>query len=95
MSTTTIRLPEELRTRVAELAKRAGLTPHGYILEAITEKTQQETLNADFNAAADSRLARIAAGGKTLPWPAVRAMLEKRTAATSAKRNTPPRKRAR
>jgi predicted transcriptional regulator len=94
MSTTTIRLPEELRARVAELAKRAGLTPHGYILEAISEKTQQETLRADFNAVADARLAAIAAGGNTLPWHKVRATLEKRAAAKAGK-SSPARKRTR
>lgn len=31
---TTIRLPDELRTRVAELAKQAGTTSHQFILEA-------------------------------------------------------------
>ena len=94
MSTTTIRLPEELKARVAELAKRAGLTPHGYILEAIAEKTQLETLRADFNAVADARLAAIAAGGKTVPWHKMRATLEKRAAGTPTKRPA-ARKRAR
>ena len=38
MSTTTIRLPRELKERVARAAERAGTTPHGFILEAIAEK---------------------------------------------------------
>jgi len=38
MSTTTIRLPAELKTRVAEVAKQAGTTSHQFILEAIAEK---------------------------------------------------------
>ena len=40
MSTTTIRLPEELKARVAEAARKAGASTHSFILEAITEKTQ-------------------------------------------------------
>ncbi len=88
MATTTIRLPEELRARVAELAKRAGLTPHGYILEAIAEKTQQESLRAEFHAVADSRLAAIAATGKTIPWARFRAQLEKRIEPSNRKRPT-------
>src|SRR3546814_4125412 len=38
MSTTTIRLPDELKARIAEAAKRAGTTSHNFILEAIAEK---------------------------------------------------------
>ena len=91
MSTTTIRLPEELKARVVELAERAGTTPHGYILAAITEKTQQETLRADFDAIADARLAAVARTGKTIPWQKLRAQLEKRVAV----KRPPPRKAAR
>ncbi|NCT87817.1 CopG family transcriptional regulator [Stenotrophomonas acidaminiphila] len=36
--TTTIRLPDELKARIAEMAKETGMTPHGFILEAIAEK---------------------------------------------------------
>lgn len=86
MSTTTIRLPEELKARVAELAKHSGMTTHGYILEAITEKTQQETLRRDFDALADTSLAAIAATGKTIPWSKLRSQLEKRITEKTAKR---------
>jgi len=47
MSTTTIRLPEDLKARVAAAAKRAGTSTHGFILEAIAEKTAQEGQRAD------------------------------------------------
>ena len=39
MSTTTIRLPKDLKERLVRAADRAGTTPHGFILEAIAEKT--------------------------------------------------------
>ncbi|MBI3937042.1 MAG: ribbon-helix-helix protein, CopG family, partial [Betaproteobacteria bacterium] len=42
MSTTTIRLPQDLKERVARAAKRTGATAHGFILEAIREKAEQE-----------------------------------------------------
>ena len=41
MSTTTIRLPDELKMRVADAAERAGMTPHGFILEAIASVLTQ------------------------------------------------------
>ncbi len=36
MGTTTIRLPDELKARVAAAAKQAGTTSHNFILEATT-----------------------------------------------------------
>lgn len=38
MSTTTIRLPEELKARVAAAADNVGVSSHSFILQAITEK---------------------------------------------------------
>lgn len=78
MTTTTIRLPEDLKTRVAAAAKRAGMTAHGFILEAIAEKAEQEELRASFDGLADDRYARIAASGETIPWREMRAYLEDR-----------------
>lgn len=84
--TTTIRMPEALRARVAAAAKRAGTTAHGFILEAIAEKAAQEELRADFDAVAEARFAAIAASGKTVPWQEMRGYLEARLAGKSAKR---------
>jgi len=86
MSTTTIRLPEELKARVAAAAKHAGTTAHGFILEAIAEKAAQEELRADFVAAAEERYAGIVATGKTIPWQEMRGYLEERLAGKAAKR---------
>lgn len=80
MPTTTIRLPEDLKARIAVAAKRAGTTPHGFILEAVAEKTEQEERRADFNEVADKRYASIIATGKTIPWAEMRRYLEARLA---------------
>lgn len=80
MSTTTIRLPEDLKSRVSDAAKRAGVTAHSFIIEAIVEKTAREELRADFDAQAEERYARIAASGKTIPWQEMRSYLEDRVA---------------
>ena len=42
MSTTTIRLSQDLKERIARAAERAGITAHSFILEAIAEKAEQE-----------------------------------------------------
>lgn len=86
MSTTTIRLPEDLKTRVTAAAKRAGTSTHGFILEAIAEKAELEERRASFDAAAEERYARIVSSGKTIPWEEMRAYLEERLAGKKAKR---------
>jgi predicted transcriptional regulator len=86
MPTTTIRMPEDLKARVAAAAKRSGTTSHGFILQAITEKTEQANLRAEFDAVAEERYAGIVASGKTIPWDTMRGYLEARLAGKTAKR---------
>ncbi len=86
MSTTTIRLPEDLKARIAAAAKRAGTTSHSFILEAIAEKADQEERRADFNEVAEQRYARIVESGKTIPWNEMRGYLEERLAGRKTKR---------
>jgi predicted transcriptional regulator len=88
MPTTTIRLPKDLKARVAAAAERAGNTPHGFILEAIAEKTDQAERRADFHEIADKRYSDLLATGKTIPWEKMRGYLEARAA---GKRATRPR----
>lgn len=76
MSTTTIRLPEDLKQRVRQAAERAGTTPHGFILQAIVEKTEKEAARQGFDEAAAQRYAAIVASGKTTPWTEMRRYLE-------------------
>lgn len=78
MSTTTIRLPDDLKARVADAAERTGTTSHNFILQAIAEKTEMEERRADFHEEADRRYAEIVASGKTIPWENMRIYLEAR-----------------
>jgi len=84
MSTTTIRLPDALKARVTEAAKRAGTTAHGFILEAIAEKTAQDERRAGFEAEAEDRYARIIASGETISWTDMRDYLKAQIAGKSA-----------
>jgi len=86
MSTITIRLPKGLKTRVAAAAERAGTTAHGFILEAIAEKTDREAQSADFLDTAEKRYANIIASGKTIPWKKMRGYLEAQLAGKKAAR---------
>jgi predicted transcriptional regulator len=60
MSTTTIRLPSDLKARVAAAAKKSGKSAHSFILEAIAEKAQDTERASEFHALADLRFADIA-----------------------------------
>ena len=86
MSTSTIRLLEELKARVAAAVKRSGTATHNFILEAIAKKTEQDDLRADFDAVAEERYARIVASGKTIPWQEMRGYLEDRLGRMQSKK---------
>ena len=86
MSTTTIRLPEDLKARVAAAAERTGVTSHSFILEAIAEKAEQTERRADFHDTAEARYAQIVASGKTIPWSEMRQYLEDRAAGRKPRR---------
>jgi predicted transcriptional regulator len=52
MSTTTIRLTEELKARVEAAAEKAGRSPHAFILSLIERGTEQAEQRASFVAEA-------------------------------------------
>jgi predicted transcriptional regulator len=91
MATTTIRLDDDLKTRVAAAAERAGKTSHAFILEAIAGTVAQAELKDEFHREADARWAKILDQGKTVPWDEMRRYLTARAAG----RSSVPRPRAR
>ena len=86
MSTTTIRLPDALKARIAKAAEAAGTTSHNFILEAIAEKAEQAERRAEFHALADQRYAQFLDSGESIPWEDARAWLKQRIAGKRAKR---------
>jgi len=78
MATTTIRLDDELKTRVAAAAERAGKTSHAFIIEAIAGTLEQAELKDRFHREADARWAKILDEGKTVPWAEMRTYLAAR-----------------
>ena len=52
MSTTTLKLPEELKERIASVAKAAGKTSHAFMVEALAARTALAERRRDFVAAA-------------------------------------------
>ena len=86
MSTTTIRLSDELKARVAKAAEAAGTTSHNFILEAIAEKAEQAERRAEFYALADQRWARFLETGESIPWEEMRRYLTDRIKGKDAPR---------
>ena len=86
VSTTTIRLPEDLKARVAAAAERAGTTAHSFVLDAIAEKADQAERRAEFHDVAEERYADLLASGKSIPWETMRSYLEDRIAGKTVAR---------
>ncbi len=78
MSTTTIRIEDDLKARIAAAAERAGKTSHAFILDAIAKSVEQVELDDDFHRDADERWAKVLASGQTVSWAETRAYLEAR-----------------
>lgn len=83
MSTTTLRLSDDLKRRITEAAKSAGLTPHSFMLEAVAEKIVKAEQQAEFSALADGRYQKILNSGEVLAWDDVRSYLKKRVQGTA------------
>jgi predicted transcriptional regulator len=68
MTTTTLRIEDKLKSRVADAAQREGKTPHAFMLDAITETVNQLELNNEFHRVADERWAELTITGKSIGW---------------------------
>ena len=79
MTTTTIRLEDDLKQRVAAAAERAGKSAHAFILDAIAETVERVEQDAAFQHLADARWAGFVATGDTVPWDEAKAWLEARS----------------
>ncbi|HRO57751.1 MAG TPA: DUF1778 domain-containing protein [Burkholderiaceae bacterium] len=79
MPTTTIRIDDDLKARVAVAAERAGKTAHAFMLDAIAQTVEQVELEESFHRVADERWAQILSTGKTVPWEDARTYLEARS----------------
>jgi predicted transcriptional regulator len=76
MTTTTIRMEDELKLRLASAAKRSGKSAHAFILEAIAQNVEQSEQDDEFHRIADERWATLLATGQTVPWDQAKSYLE-------------------
>lgn len=68
MSTTTIRLPDDLKAKVMKEAEALGTTPHNFMLEAIAEKLNLADRKNDFTTTAAKRFDAIVKTGQAIEW---------------------------
>jgi predicted transcriptional regulator len=81
-----LRLPEDVKKRIARLAKAQDMTPHGFMLDAIREKLEAEEVRAAFHADAGRRLARMKKTGTGIPAEEVFEYLRRRAEGKAAER---------
>jgi len=73
-----LRVPPEVKKKVAKLAEAQDTTSHAFMLDAIREKVQAEEARAAFHAEARRRLARMQKTGLGIPAEEVLAHLRER-----------------
>ena len=75
MQTTTIRLDDTMKERIAAAADHAGKSAHAFILDAISQTVDQSEIDREFNELADERWKGILASGRTVSWDDAKAYL--------------------
>jgi predicted transcriptional regulator len=63
-ATTTLKLSEELRARIAPLAEAAGKSVHAWMVDALESQAALAELRESFIADADASAAAVDAGGR-------------------------------
>ena len=78
MSTTTIRIEEELKARVAVAAERTGLSAHAFIIDAIAQRVDQLDMAEELRQVAEERWTKLMTTGASVPWEDAKAYLQAR-----------------
>jgi predicted transcriptional regulator len=78
VTTTTIRIDDDLKARVATAAERVGKTSHAFIVDAIAQATEDAERAGEFHRVAGERWTRFLKTGQAIPWDEGRAYLEAR-----------------
>lgn len=86
MSTTSVKLPNELKARAARAAKTRGLSVHAFMLDAIRRETDASERRAEFMAAAVAAREQALASGNAYTSEEVHAYLRKKSAGEPAPR---------
>ena len=88
-ATTTLKLPESLKDRIAPLARAAGKTPHAWMVEALEAQVALANLCEAFVDEARAAAAEIDGGGPLYAMEDVAAYLRERAAGAPVARPAP------
>ena len=91
-TTTTLKLPADLKTRIAPLAEAVGKTPHAWMVEALEVQTALAEMRELFIADAQASTAEIDAGGPLYAAEDVHAYIAARGSGKAARKPTPVRR---
>ena len=78
MATTSLKLPDDVKRLAAAAAKKRGVTPHAFMVEAIRSAAESAKLRAAFVADADTAHKEALASGKGFAASDVHAYLRAR-----------------
>lgn len=78
MSTTTLRLDDRLRQRIARIAQAMEQTPHNFMLEALAQKADEAEWKLAMQHDAQRRDVALQAGEPGVEWHEMRAYLQSR-----------------
>ena len=85
MSTTTLRIDESLRERIARLAGALDQTPHSFMVEALAQKADEAEWRLGVQREAQQRDASLQAGEPGVEWHEMKTYLRSRIANASSK----------
>lgn len=88
-ATTTLKLPEELKARIASAAKASGRTSHAFMIEALEAQSRLAEMRQSFINDAIASAAEVDAGGALYAMEDVQAYILARTSGKTAKRPKP------
>ena len=93
MSTpTTLKLPDELKDRIARLAKAAGITPHAFMVQALGAQAELAERRREFVEAALAAEEEVASCGLVYDADEVFSYLRDKAAGETAERPAPRRR---
>jgi predicted transcriptional regulator len=78
MSTTTLRIDDQLRERIARLAQSLGQTPHNFMVEALAQKADEAEWRLSMQQDAFQRDQALKAGEPGVEWHEMRTYLQER-----------------
>lgn len=85
-SSTTLKLPAELKDRVAEAAEAAGRSPHAFMVEAIEAQTRMAERRREFVASALEAEREVAQSGLVYDGDEVLSYLQSKLSGQPARR---------